>query len=246
MSNVDLTRYSKRLVQLFYDPQPKNDNINAAPIWCLGRKYDPRKHAALSRPGSPTASTPSKFASSPAPSTPIKPYEPEAAETPFEEVHLEDARSAGYINASTLEQTEEASDWPKHFLDDFESRPWLTYRSAFPPIEKSQDPKATSSMSLAVRLKSQLAPQGFTSDTGWGCMIRSGQCVLANALFLAHLGRDWRRGIHREEEKKLLSLFADDPHAPFSIHNFVAHGAAACGTYPGQWFGPSATAQCIE
>lgn len=48
------------------------------------------------------------------------------------------------------------------------------------------------------------------------------------------------------EEKELLSLFADDPDAPFSIHRFVEHGASACGKYPGEWFGPSATARCIQ
>jgi cysteine protease ATG4 len=56
----------------------------------------------------------------------------------------------------------------------------------------------------------------------------------------------WRRGTEAEQEKKLLSLFADDPRAPYSIHKFVDHGAVACGKYPGEWFGPSATARCIQ
>lgn len=57
---------------------------------------------------------------------------------------------------------------------------------------------------------------------------------------------DWRRGTRKEDERKLLSLFADDPSAPFSIHRFVEHGASACGKHPGEWFGPSATARCIQ
>lgn len=57
---------------------------------------------------------------------------------------------------------------------------------------------------------------------------------------------DWRRGSEFEEEAKLLSLFADYPDAPFSIHRFVKHGSESCGKYPGEWFGPSATARCIE
>lgn len=102
-------------------------------------------------------------------------------------------------------------------------------------------------MTLSVRLKSQfMDPYEFTSDTGWGCMIRSGQSLLANALSILVLGRDWRRGNNVEEETELLSLFADHPSAPFSIHRFVQHGADSCGKYPGEWFGPSATARCIQ
>jgi cysteine protease ATG4 len=48
------------------------------------------------------------------------------------------------------------------------------------------------------------------------------------------------------EERRIISLFADDPKAPYSIHKFVEHGATACGKYPGEWFGPSATARCIQ
>lgn len=49
-----------------------------------------------------------------------------------------------------------------------------------------------------------------------------------------------------EKEKDILALFADDPRAPFSIHRFVNHGQKACGKRPGEWFGPSAAARCIQ
>ena len=77
-------------------------------------------------------------------------------------------------------------------------------------------------------------------------MIRSGQSLLANALSVLQLGRNWRRGYKEGDHKDLLSLFADAPESPFSIHKFVEHGAKACGKYPGEWFGPSATARCIQ
>jgi len=99
---------------------------------------------------------------------------------------------------------------------------------------------------LKVRLSQLVDQGGFTSDAGWGCMIRSGQSLLANALVMLNLGRDWRRGSSILEERKILSLFADDPKAPYSIHKFVYHGASACGKHPGEWFGPSATARCIQ
>ena len=107
--------------------------------------------------------------------------------------------------------------WPAAFYRDFYSRIGLTYRSDFPLIKcdppRSAPANGTSGvvhgmlsnlgMSLgrgAQRLaganensgeeKSQAAVvRGLSSDTGWGCMLRTGQSLLANALVKIHLGR---------------------------------------------------------
>ena len=241
MSKNDLGGRLQRLVQKFFDSPPRNDDVSQNPIWCLGKAY----YVAHASPADSSMNGNK--------STGERDDKVAPASNDQDSYVAPDVTEPASVNGtcetlqSTPQSIEEEGGWPKDFLDDFESRIWLTYRSNFPPIPKSVDPNASSSMSFSVRLRSQLIEAGgFTSDTGWGCMIRSGQSLLANTLMMLRLGRDWRRGADEIEERKLLSMFADDPNAPFSIHRFVQHGAEACGTHPGQWFGPSATAQCIK
>jgi cysteine protease ATG4 len=165
----DLRRFGNRALKAVWDPPPQNDDTSGAPIWCLGQRYDSNPPVDSTNP--PTTH----------PSNTTNEQRTEPLRT--EEQHI----------PSGKESTQAASSdggWPGPFLDDFESRVWFTYRSSFPPIPRSQDPKAASALSFAVRIRSQLLqPEGFTSDTGWGCMIRSGQSLLANALFVSKLGR---------------------------------------------------------
>ncbi|KAI1262032.1 cysteine protease atg4 [Xylariaceae sp. FL1019] len=234
-TTVDIGR---RIVQMFWDPDPTNDVLHDQPVWCLGQSYRLNNSPKPHRP-SPQQSEPPPALE---PEVPSPAQRPETLpETP------PDSFSSSFDSSLAYDDAPVDGGWPPAFLDDFESRIWMTYRSDFPPISKSQDPNALAALSFSMRLKTQLSDQnGFTSDSGWGCMIRSGQSLLANAMAMQRLGRVWRRGTQEAEERKILASFADDPKAPYSIHNFVRHGASACGKYPGEWFGPSATARCIQ
>ena len=181
MSHVDFGRY-KRIVQYFWDPEPKNDDGSKSPIWCLGKKYDsqPKPTEAGILPGR-ESNQDQTIISSNGDGLYQAPKRTKLASLNIEQDEAPCAHAYG---------GEGDRGWPKDFLDDFESRLWLTYRSNFTAIKKSPDPKALNSIGLAVRLRSQLVDHGgFTSDTGWGCMIRSGQSLLANALLVLRLGR---------------------------------------------------------
>ncbi|PGG96997.1 hypothetical protein GX51_07546 [Blastomyces parvus] len=227
MNNVDIGKY-KRIVQYFWDPEPKNDDEPHSPIWCLGRVYQPlTSPQPLPPPQSPQIQEDDNKTRDEQRNDSDQTTTATATRSSDNGFSLNRANHHGSTTAN-LPGQQGQQDWPTAFLDDFESKIWLTYRSSFPLIPKSSDPNAASAMTLGVRLRSQLVDsQGFTTDTGWGCMIRSGQSLLANALAILFLGRDWRRGTKVKEESNLLSLFADDPKAPFSIHRFVEHGASA-------------------
>jgi hypothetical protein len=98
------------------------------------------------------------------------------------------------VKRPTIQESEKTEEeevpWPPEFLDDFESRIWMTYRSEFPPISRATGPDNISAMT---KFRAQLSSDGFTSDVGWGCMIRSAQAVLANALAELRFGRGTTR-----------------------------------------------------
>lgn len=109
---------------------------------------------------------------------------------------------------------------------DITSKIWCTYRKSFVPIG---------------------GVDGLTTDKGWGCMLRCGQMVLAQALVNVHLGRNW---IWETDTKdpvylKILRRFEDRRQAPYSIHQIAQMGASE-GKDVGQWFGPNTVAQVLK
>lgn len=112
------------------------------------------------------------------------------------------------------------------FKQDFASQIWFTYRQDFPQIPGTK----------------------MASDCGWGCMLRSGQMMLARAFLTHFLGRDWNvfREQSREHDtyrRQVIRWFGDFPseNSPFSIHRLVEAGKSH-GKQPGDWYGPSSVA----
>lgn len=112
------------------------------------------------------------------------------------------------------------------FVEDFSSRPLLTYRKGFDPIGDSK----------------------YTSDAGWGCMLRSSQMLVAQALVVHRLGRSWRKSANKELNQDyiaILHLFGDSEESFLSIHNLVNAGRAY-GLAAGSWVGPYAMCRTWE
>ncbi|KAG8232565.1 hypothetical protein J437_LFUL008703 [Ladona fulva] len=125
----------------------------------------------------------------------------------------------------------------EEFKLDFISRLWLTYRREFPHLNGST----------------------FTSDCGWGCMLRSGQMLLAQGLLCHFLGRDWRwrpeinpSSQHRyfledSVHRRIIKWFGDSAsrNSPLSIHALVGLGESS-GKRPGDWYGPASVAHLLR
>lgn len=98
---------------------------------------------------------------------------------------------------------------------------------------------------------SSSSEKGFTTDIGWGCMIRSMQSLVANAfrIELSKLDTILDCTTDRDEKESDLSIarmFRDDPHYSFSIHNIAKIGHDFYNVNIGDWFGPSVAAQCMQ
>lgn len=142
------------------------------------------------------------------------------------------------------------------------SRIWLTYRTGFEPIPRAADgPLPLSFVPSMIFNRNPISSaignihgfvdnDTFTTDCGWGCMIRTSQLLLANALQTLLFGRDYvydpeSPNVHTHNE--LVDLFQDKLDSPFSLHNFVRVAQELpLQVKPGEWFGPSAASLSIK
>lgn len=211
MSHMPGKANLERAVRWVLDPDVAQPDRCTDPIWIMGVEhpgYEPTPPAIPVRGLTPIHSHDSTDSGtsarpSPPPSNSIPPASTASAPT----LHI----SSPAVKPTVPREI----TWPPAFHDDFTSRIWLTYRSHFAPIrdgalsnleppisldECSPLPRdfpedfweKSANMLSASPPKPRWAWGGektWTSDTGWGCMLRTGQSVLAEALVHLHLTR---------------------------------------------------------
>ncbi|OEJ88594.1 putative cysteine protease ATG4 [Hanseniaspora osmophila] len=143
----------------------------------------------------------------------------------------------------------------------------FTYRTDFEPIAKITGNEDDHAISVLLRagvfayysnIVKNNANNSFITDVGWGCMIRTGQSLLANALQIIHYGRSYRYSLEASDNDtgkqadssltggNFMNWFRDEFQYPFSIQNFVKVGYELSNKKPGEWFSPSAAARSIQ
>ena len=113
---------------------------------------------------------------------------------------------------------------------DIYSKVWITYRSKFIAIGGSR----------------------YTSDAGWGCMLRTTQMMTAHALCILNFDYSFKITQIKQDEAlntayfNILSLFNDSYDAPLSLHNMIKHGKVLYNKPIGHWYGPNQASVMIK
>ena len=179
------------------------------PIWLLGVRHP--GYQPPPPPPHPIVSD-KKRRSSASPPVSFRPSSSDSSSTTLYPDSSPLSQSTSSLAVST--KFDPSAHWPPAFYQDFTSRIWLTYRSQFPiPIRDIRladltlsdhplcdpQPSCPPPASLAASTSSSSStgkrswPWGgdktWSTDAGWGCMLRTAQSLLANTLVHVHLGR---------------------------------------------------------
>ncbi|KAG0669747.1 Cysteine protease atg4 [Maudiozyma exigua] len=148
---------------------------------------------------------------------------------------LDEEETPGFFSTLFPRANQDDSEFIKYLSNKLH----FTYRTRFSPIQRSENGPSPMNFQRFLRdnplnsIENIVSnPDCFTTDIGWGCMIRTGQSLLGNALQDANFGRDYN--FNDDEKMNEMTLKKRDGIIKFS------------NMKPGQWFGPAATSTSIK
>ncbi|KAI6194190.1 Cysteine protease [Aphelenchoides besseyi] len=132
------------------------------------------------------------------------------------------------------------ADFPS--LKNRDSKLWLLGKS----YELSQKDEFIADLQTRILLcyREQFSPlcDGKTkSDAGWSCTLRATQMLVAQALMVNQMGRDWTRcDFSPSDLRNVLRIFEDKESAPLGIHALINAAIRLDFANPiGRWYKPS-------
>lgn len=144
---------------------------------------------------------------------------------------------------------------------------WITYRKGFAPIgpsvyqytsdkgeSETKNHKinvTTDDVTMMCHQDCFLIVSSLTDNdfvVGFGCMIRCGQMLLAEALKRIHIERDWSwsKDTNDSTYLNIVNRFEDNPDAPFSFHRISEIGQQEMGKKISDWFSPNEISQVLK
>lgn len=113
---------------------------------------------------------------------------------------------------------------------------WVSYRRGFSPLHKKDSKKQGRVSSFF-----DMNTKKFSSDCGWGCMIRCQQMMLANIF-----QKMSEEGLLKLSRMQIIRKVMDHKNEPFSIHQIIQQGQKLLGKEPGDWYGVNSITQVIQ